>query len=126
MKRENRLAYCIGTVSLVYWLLVWLIPTYRLITPEGMPLNGIGIIVSAFNDTSFSLLVMSVSLIYLLSISRGNERFRLAMTSLLFGIWFMSTMAYFGYAYLHGTIAPNLIIHAGYCYTIWLEVRKRE
>lgn len=124
MKRNNKLAYSIGFVSFFYWLFVWAIPTYRLISPEGLPLNGLGLIVATFNDTSFSYLVMFVSVIYLVSIKFLNGKYRLITTSLLFGVWFMSTIAYFIWTFAHGMLVPNLLLHTGYCYAIWLDLRS--
>ncbi len=123
MKKNDKLAYSIGFVSLFYWLCVWAIPTYRLVSPEGLPLSGLGLIVSTFNDTSFSYLVMIVSVVYLISIKFSRGKYRLATTSLLFGVWFMSTIAYFFWTITQGLLVPNLMLHAGYCYAIWLDLR---
>lgn len=55
MKRDNRLSYKVGFVSFFYWLFVYIYPTERLISPDGIPLNGIGLIIDKFNDVFVSL-----------------------------------------------------------------------
>lgn len=123
MKRDNRLSYTIGFVSFFYWLLVYIYPTTRLVSPGGYPLNGLGLLVDKFSDGLVSVTVMVVAFGYIMAIVLKNEVLRIIFAGLLFGIWVMSTVAMGWWAFTHSLASPTLSIYAGYCGAIYIDIR---
>lgn len=123
MKRDNRLSYKVGFVSFFYWLFVFVYPRERLISPDGLPLNGIGLLVDSFDDIFVSLFVMTIAIFYLFAIYMRVEKLRIVMAGILFGVWVTSTSAMVWWAYIRGLISPSLAVYAGYCVSIWIDIR---
>lgn len=123
VKRDNRLSYKVGFVSFFYWLFVFVYPRERLISPDGLPLNGIGLLVDSFNDIFVSLFVMTIAIFYLFAIYMRVEKLRIVMAGILFGVWVTSTSAMVWWSYIRGLISPSLAVYAGYCVSIWIDIR---
>lgn len=126
VKRDNRLSYKVGFVSFFYWLFVYIYPTERLISPDGIPLNGIGLIINNFSDVFVSLFVMTVSSLYLVAIYASKEKLRIVMAGILFGVWVTSTSAMVWWAFMRGLVSPSLAIYAGYCVSIFIDIRTGD
>lgn len=123
---QRRQAYLIGFVSLFFWLFARFIPIFKLLTPDGHPLSGLGVVFTIFNEQYLCWGMVVISSLFLIALSYEINKIRVITETLIFMMWIMTSTAYLFWTSWHLTLHPNLVLHFGYVVAVWFDLKEQR